>query len=583
MILSSMRDKFRFAHSNEFPPYLKYIPREFQTNALRILNPKSLAQTLEILRMPPPVLLAQKRKIVPKTDDTLKTLVSRNRDLHTSSLKSHRPRFLRNMYFNENIGLRDDWYTDAVFGQQQFTGTNPTTITLAPRRWVDEFMTASDTQQRADVTRLLTDDPENIFVQDYSDFRSAMGAPQGAEFKSKGRHGCSSVALFHLEPEGKLHPLAITLDYKRSMHESVTIFNHRIKSTMPGEEPTDWPWRYAKMCAQVSDWLRHEIAVHLVNTHLVEEVIIVAAHRTIKPDHVVFKLLEPHWDPTLSLNKTARDILVPEIIIEIVGFTATQTYNFLKDAYNRFKWTDSYVPNDLRRRGFPIEDLDKPKYHNYGYARNIARMWEILRKFVCTILTNFYRVDAKVANDNCIAAFSREVRSDNGGQLACFPDIKTLDELIDCVTMCIHIASPQHTAVNYLQQYYQTFVPNRPSALYTRLPRSLRELQDYMEEDILLALPIREPRDWLIMAQVPYLLSLEVPDDNTILYYATQTSKSVTATDTISKEIRNAAKVLKRDLDAFGHTVSQYSQQLDDQQTGYVVLHPRKTAISILA
>ncbi len=191
-------------------------------------------------------------------------------------------------------------------------GTNPTTIALAPARWIEEFKTTANLQQRTDVVKLLTDDSTSIFIQDYSYFRSAMGVSPDYEFKSDGRYGCSSVALFHLEPEGKLHPLAITIDYKGSMEKSVTIFNRRIASTTPGDESGDWPWRYAKMCSQSSDWLRHEVVTHLVNTHLVEEVIIVAAHRSIGYSHIVSQLLRPHWSTTLSLNAGARETLVPQ-------------------------------------------------------------------------------------------------------------------------------------------------------------------------------------------------------------------------------------------------------------------------------
>ena len=204
-------------------------------------------------------------------------------------------------------------------------------------------------------------------------------------------------------------------------------------------------------------------------------------------------------------------------------------------------------------------------------------MWEILRSFVSIVLTEAYASsDSQVKNDKFIFAFCHEVRS--LGQLANFPYIETLDELIDLVTMCIHIASPQHTAVNYLQQYYQTFIPNKPSALYTRLPQSLAELQNFEESDILFALPVHEPRDWLIMAHVPYLLSFEVPDDGNLLHYATTISDSSSTPEII----RHAAMALKDDLKEFVSTVALHSQELDDQQTPYFVLDPSKTAISIL-
>ncbi|EDR07701.1 uncharacterized protein LACBIDRAFT_327630 [Laccaria bicolor S238N-H82] len=104
------------------------------------------------------------------------------------------------------------------------------------------------------------------------------------------------------------------------------------------------------------------------------------------------------------------------------------------------------------------------------------------------------------------------------------------------------------------------------------------ELQAYGEQDVLLALPVRRQRDWLMMAQVPYLLSFEMLDDQAILHYATMTCNASSTPEII----RDAAKTLKEDLEAFQYTVSRYSQELDDQKTPYLVLDPSKTAISIL-
>ena len=585
-VIGPVNNAFQFVYSDEYPPFLKASKLKNTLALPSIFDFTALLDTTAILfrrggSLPSTLLdMAPDRASI----RTMQDLVNRNHVLHEEARqnrqtgKNRTPFFNQGMYFNKNIGLRDDWYIDAAFGQQQFTGTNSTTITIAPRRWLDEFTSVSDIQQRADISELLAKDPENIFVQDYSDFRSKLGVSPSAELTCDDRYGCSSVVLFHLEPEGKLHPLAITLDYKSSMEESVTIFNRRITSSTLGDESTDWPWRYAKMCAQVSDWHRHEVGIHLVNTHLVEEVIIVSAKRTFDPGHVVLQLLEPHWNSTLPLNAGARSTLVPSIIIPMTGFTPEQVYRFIKASYSEFDWRGLYIPNDLRRRGFPPERLNEPKYHNYGYARNIARMWEIIRKFVSIVLDDAYRGDAQVASDPCIATFCQEVRSSAGGQLNSFPRIQTLQELIDFVTMSIHIASPQHTAVNYLQQYYQTFIPNKPAALYVPLPQSLGRLEAFEEEDLLAALPLHKPSAWLLMAHVPYLLSFEVPDDGTILYYAATTSDSSSSLPVI----RTAARVLRDDLVNFISTVTQNSDELDDQQTPYLVLDPSKTAISIL-
>ncbi|KAJ3981023.1 lipoxygenase [Lentinula detonsa] len=576
-------DFFQFAYSDRYPPCMKIIPTDDRKNPLRIFDFASFAETTALLFIRPELLWTKLRNLAPNqiiAEQTMQALEVHNYRLHTEARQRAKlDPGARDMYMSKNIGLRRDWYTDAAFGQQQFTGTNPTTITLAPRRWMDEFMLVARVQERTDVTKLLTERADNMYVQDYSDFRSSIGLYPGERIVCDGRHGCSSVALFHLETEGKLHPLGIVLDYKGSMQESVTIFNRRITSNVNGNEYEDWPWRFAKTCVQVSDWLRHEVAIHLVNTHLVEEVIIVAAYRSFGPNHIITRLLEPHWSTTLSLNKAARETLVPKIIIGMTGLSASQTYAFLKAEYNKFDWKGLYIPNDLKRRGFPIENLDEPKYHNYGYARNIARMWNIIRKFVSTVLAKEYAGgDQEVVSDRSLAVFCEEVRSRDGGQLTSFPDINTLNELIDFVTMCIHIAVPQHTAVNYLQQYYQTFVPNKPSALHIPLPQSLAELCSFTEQDLLSALPLKKPRDWLLMAQVPYLLSFEVPEESTILHYAETTSSSRATLEII----RSAAQVLSMDLRAFIDTVTRNSTELDDQQTPYLVLDPSKTAISIL-
>jgi hypothetical protein len=62
----------------------------------------------------------------------------------------------------------------------------------------------------------------------------------------------------------------------------------------------------------------------LVNTHLVEEVTLVAAHRAFLVSHPVYRLLQPHWLKTLSINAAARSALVPNIIAKIVGVTDPQ-------------------------------------------------------------------------------------------------------------------------------------------------------------------------------------------------------------------------------------------------------------------
>lgn len=198
-----------------------------------------------------------------------------------------------------SVANRPDWYTDSIFAQQSFTGCNPTSITRASDEWITRFkQSATDQNNEGMSTLLQTVAPAQMFIQDYSYFRSAVGSlPDSALRSDDGkRFGCAAVTLFHLTSSGDLHPLAIVLDYRGSMVGSVVVFNKRLSPADPKtSEATDWPWRYAKMCHQVSEWTHHQLVVHLNDCHFVQEAIIVSAQRSFPADHIVHTLLEPHW------------------------------------------------------------------------------------------------------------------------------------------------------------------------------------------------------------------------------------------------------------------------------------------------
>jgi hypothetical protein len=266
-----------------------------------------------------------------------------------------------------------------------------------------------------------------------------------------------------------LHPVAIIIDYRGDMESSVTIFNERIISTAPtkGEE-RNWPWRYAKMCAQSSDWLRHEVTIHLTNTHLIEEAVIVAAHRTLSPKHPIFQLMKEHWGTTLSVNFGARMTLIPAVILPLSGVSPPQLVDFLKHAYHSFDWKALYIPNDLNGRGFPMQSLEHdPKFRDYAYGRNMALMWPVLRKFVASNISRAYEGrDSKVAADAQLAAFCAEMRG--AARISSFPEVKTVDELIDMVCPTLWECSKLVNHSIYLGHYVYSY--RGPSAYCSELP-----------------------------------------------------------------------------------------------------------------
>ncbi|KAL3462197.1 hypothetical protein BJX64DRAFT_288530 [Aspergillus heterothallicus] len=78
-----------------------------------------------------------------------------------------------------NVGDLEDWFSDAWFSQQQFTGVNPTIIEMASDFWIDYFMASSKVSEAAAVTDTLKYMKDNcrqsLYMQDYSYFRAAAG------------------------------------------------------------------------------------------------------------------------------------------------------------------------------------------------------------------------------------------------------------------------------------------------------------------------------------------------------------------------------------------------------------------------
>ena len=492
----------------QYPPHLDHIPAKDDVPQWKIFNTLGVAEATVLLQkvMPDEFLgktkdwiLSKERALVagsPETGLTIQDVVNYNKRHRKSAVDIAR---------GENIGLLDDWYSDRRFADQQLSGCNPTTLQVVTEERFNEFVKAAkDNGYEKWAVALPQADRKALFMQDNSYFRETIGVKDPAgEINHKQawsdlNWACGSVSLFQPHDDGKLHPVAICIDYLGSMDESVTVFNKRMLPSDPTTgEKTDWAWRYAKTCAQVSDWLVHELGVHLTNAHLVEEAVIVATNRTIPMDHIVYRIRSPHWYKTLSLNAAARASLVPQVMTDIIGFSPDQAFAFIRHAFDKFDFVGNYVPNDLKRRGFAAteEELKVPRYKNYPYAKNMLSLWNSLRTYVKSMLQLYYDIDDPdaVARDEHVKEWVKELHT--AAHIGTFPNITTIDELTDAVTMCIHIAAPFHTAVNYLQNFYQSFVVARPPMLCSRPPKTLAQLQAFEEADLVSALPINRQRE----------------------------------------------------------------------------------------
>ena len=327
--------RYQRLRKDSYPPHLDVIPTKDQTVPWKIFNAVGLMDATSLLPIiVPDTFLGDLGSAAQSTfldvingepwrGPTIADVERRNNYDKQSGTDIER---------GANIGDVSDWYSDARFAQQQFTGTNPTTIARARNSFIMNVEIAAYHQGLTAVVKFLTSAAhEDLYVQYCSYFRKACDYGPNDVMVDEGKLGnrlnCATISLFHLNANGQLHPLAIFTDYNGDLDESVIIFNKQLSpSNCTASEKEDWPRRYAKTCAQVSDWTRHEITVYLTDTHFVEEAIIVATHRCISVEHPVFKLLEPHWLRTLSLNAAARETLVPKIIFDLVGAPNEKLY-----------------------------------------------------------------------------------------------------------------------------------------------------------------------------------------------------------------------------------------------------------------
>ncbi len=155
-----------------FPPHLKTIPWGDKTPTFQIFDFSRLYDTIILMFHAYYLDINGVHNLGPAGAETMRALELRNATLHIeASTGLLHP---QNMFTSPNVGLRSDWYSDAVFAQQSFTGPNPTTIALASKQWLQIFTQAA--AGNTAVLNLLNTAPAGSFyIQDYSYFREAVG------------------------------------------------------------------------------------------------------------------------------------------------------------------------------------------------------------------------------------------------------------------------------------------------------------------------------------------------------------------------------------------------------------------------
>ncbi|XP_045346100.1 polyunsaturated fatty acid lipoxygenase ALOX12 isoform X3 [Leopardus geoffroyi] len=331
------------------------------------------------------------------------------------------------------------WRDDELFGYQFLNGANPMVLRRSaslPSRLV---LPSGTEALGAQLERELQSG--SLFEADFS---LLDGIPANV-IRGEKQYLAAPLVMLQMRPEGKLLPVVIQIQPPSPSCPAPPLF-------LPSDPPL--AWLLAKIWVRNSDFQLHQLQYHLLNTHLVAEVIAVATMRCLPGLHPVFKLLIPHIRYTLEINTRARSQLISEggIFDKAVSTGGGGHVHLLRRAMAQLTYSSLCPPDDLAARGL----LGIP---SALYAHDALRLWEIIAR------------DDVVRGDPELQAWCREItevglcQAQDRGFPASF---QSQSQLCRFLTMCVFTCTAQHGAINQGQLDWYAWVPNAPCTM--RMP-----------------------------------------------------------------------------------------------------------------
>ncbi|XP_053423566.1 polyunsaturated fatty acid lipoxygenase ALOX12 isoform X1 [Nycticebus coucang] len=347
--------------------------------------------------------------------------------------------------------VHQHWQDDELFGYQFLNGTNPMLLrrsTSLPSRLV---LPSGTEELRAQLEKELQNG--SLFE---ADFILLDGIPANV-IRGEKQYLAAPLVMLKMEPSGKLLPMVIQIQPPNPSSQTPTLF-------LPSDPHL--AWLLAKSWVRNADFQLHELQYHLLNTHLVAEVIAVATMRCLPGLHPIFKLLIPHIRYTMEINTRARTELISDggIFDKVVSTGGGGHVQLLRRAMAQLTYRSLCPPDDLADRGL----MGIP---SALYAHDALQLWDIIGRYVEGIVHLFYQRDDVVRGDPELQAWCGEITEvglcqaqDRG-----FPiSFQSQAQLCHFLTMCVFTCTVQHGAINQGQLDWYAWVPNAPCTM--RMP-----------------------------------------------------------------------------------------------------------------
>ncbi|XP_030604419.1 hydroperoxide isomerase ALOXE3-like [Archocentrus centrarchus] len=341
-----------------------------------------------------------------------------------------------------------NWKKDAFFGYQFLNGTNPMLIERC--KALPENFPVSDKMVFSNSQHHLEDEIEkgHIFLCDYK----LLDGVEPNIISGKQQYLTAPLVLLWKNDEDELVPVAIQL--KQNPGEDNPIF-------YPSD--SEYDWLMAKTFVRSANFNLYELDAHLLRTHLLAEIFAVSLLRNIPMVHPLYKLLIPHTRFTLNINFLARKRLISKggSFDKFTSSGAEGALTILKRSLPSVTYSSLCIPDDITERGLT-------HVPNFYYRDDGLRLWEIIHRFVSSILTFYYKDDADVQHDTELQNWIKEIfeHGFNSIESTGIPQkFTTVAETVKFVTMVIFTCSAQHSAVNAGQYDFGGWMPNSPTTL----------------------------------------------------------------------------------------------------------------------
>ncbi len=399
----------------------------------------------------------------------------------------------------EKPKVAETWDQDVEFGRERIYGINPSFI----RKCKPEDLQADGKFPVTDEvvsglipqgSSLATEFAKNrLYLIDYHILADIITDDLQDQL---GKYPVAPLCLFYVNEKQQLLPLAIRLQQGEGFNtlETNPIFT-------PKSSPESW--LTAKVAVASADIAYQGIVSHLMDTHLIVETFAVASFRQLSSQHIVLQMLQPHFFNTFAINEMARGIFLGHggffDVTGALGYTGSN--ELLKRSYTGTGKNYQGEPHIFYRRALPINlaERDVADLPNYYYRDDALVIWDAIQTYVTDVLRLYYKSSADLINDAELQAWKNELVSPDVGRIQGLlpPEessqitghLSELDSLIAIITNIIFTATAQHSAVNFGQYEYASWVPNMPFATYKPFDDLLTHKKS--EVDLLDRLPDR--------------------------------------------------------------------------------------------